>query len=322
MQRPDGTDVPASIQSRADWAGPGIVWLANGLVDSCRNVAPPCVDKWPQPVNDEPITVTVSNVVVAGVAQNFTYTTTVFDPALGDPSHTPLVITGPDRPPLNQASTYDVNTVPNAIGAQWRTRKLTPLNLTDGAEAGLGNFDAVVGGYDPISTNFAAAGASAFRLTVGQAGGVAGLGRQTLTLKQTLMANANSQLTFKTRAHGLTNVSAAVEVSADDGVTWNAVYNEQATEDTAFNDRAVSLGQFAGQYINVRLRVEGAGTGQFPCCASEGWYVDDVALSNVLAADPPVLSAASTATPFAFTPTERGRIRNRRAGAVRRQRLR
>ena len=185
----------------------------------------------------------------------------MFDPAVGDPAHTPLAITGPDRPPLNQTSTYSVNTIPNALGYQWRTTKLTPLDLTDGAEAGLGNFDAVVGGYDPISTNFAATGTSAFRLTNSLAGGVAGHGRQTLTLKQTLVPNANSQLTFKTRANFVLAaehpVTAVVEVSPDDGVTWQTVYTEQATSDTAFNDRAVPLGQFAGQHILLRFRDEG-----------------------------------------------------------------
>ena len=306
MQRPNGAAMPAAIESRADFAGPGIVWLANNLVDDCSapGAPQPCADKWPQPVDDEPVTVTVANVVVGGVARDFTYTVTVFDPAVGDPSRTPLVITGPDRPPLNQTSTYSVNAIPNALGYQWRTTKLTPLDLTDGAEAGLGNFDAVVGGYDPISTNFAATGTSAFRLTTGQPGGVAGSGQQTLTLKRALVPDVNSQLTFKTRANLLDNVTAVVEVSADDGVTWNAVYTERATRDTAFNDRAVPLGQLAGQHLQLRFRVQNAGTGGTFSGGSEGWYFDDVTLNNLHAADAATLTEVSAATSFNFNPTD------------------
>lgn len=294
MRRPGGAAVPATITSRADFAGPGLVWLANSLADG---------DSWPRPVNDEAITVTVANVVVGGVARSFTYTTTVFDPAVADPSRTPLTITGPTQPPLNQTSTYTVNSIPNAVGYQWRTTRLAPFALTDGAEAGLANFDAFVGGYNPISSAFAATGTSSFRLTTGQPGGLAGTGPQTLTLKRTLVPNAASQMTFKTRANLLDNITAVAEVSADDGVSWNIVYAEAATRDTAFNNRVVPLGQFAGQHLRLRLRAQNAGTGGTFCCGSEGWYVDDVTLSNLQVADAPTLSAVNAARSFNFTPT-------------------
>ncbi len=292
MQRPDGSAVPAAIQTRTDFAGPGIVWLANNLVDG---------QKWPQPANDEPITVTVGNVVVGGVASTFTYTVTVFDAAVADPTRTVPVVSGPDAPPLNQASAYTVNAIPNAIGFQWRTSKLTPLDLADGAETGLGNFDAVIGPYNPISTTFAATGPSSFRLTTGQAAAA----RQTLTLKRTLVPNANGQLTFKTRAEQLANVTAVAEVSADNGVSWTPVYTEQATGDTTFNARTVPLGPFAGRHLLLRFRVENSGTGNTGCCGIEGWYFDDVTLNNVLAADAPAVSeVAAPTTSFSFTPTE------------------
>ena len=120
------------------------------------------------------------------------------------------------------------------------------------------------------------------------------------------MPNANSQVTFKTRAHFVLAadhpVVAVAEVSPDDGVTWQAVYVERATSDTAFNDRAVPLGQFAGQHVQLRFRLDNVnGWGSD---GTEGWYVDDVTLNNVLGADPPTLSEVSPATTFAFTPTE------------------
>jgi uncharacterized protein YkwD len=307
MQREDGTAMPVNITHRNDnFGGPAIVWLANGLSEAtCNANSPqPCVDAWQRPVDDERITVTVGNILVDGAARSFTYAVTVFDPAVADPARTPLTVTGPTQPPLNQVSAYRVNEIPNATGYQWRTSKLTPYALSDGAEAGIGNFDALVGGYDPVSNNLAATGTSAFRLTTGQAGGVAGSGPQTLTLKPLLVPNANTQLTFKTRANQLANVASVVEVSPDDGANWTVVYTEQAITDNAWNDRGVPLGAWAGQHVRLRLRVQNAGTGATNCCFSEGWYVDDITLRDLQAADAPVVAMVSAAPSLDFTPTE------------------
>ena len=89
MTRPGNVSVPATIIDRSTFAGPGIVWVANNLADGAS---------WPKPTSDDPITVTVGNVIVGGTPQSFTYTTTIFDPADPDPAHTPLTITGPNNP--------------------------------------------------------------------------------------------------------------------------------------------------------------------------------------------------------------------------------
>ena len=60
--------------------------------------------------------------------------------------------------------------------------------------------------------------------------------------------------------------------------------------------------QFAGQHIQLRFRDEGVdGWG---ISGTEGWYLDDVTLNNVLAADAPTLSDVSPDPTFDFTPTE------------------
>jgi hypothetical protein len=118
------------------------------------------------------------------------------------------------------------------------------------------------------------------------------------------VAEASSQLTFKTHAEFLDNVRAVVEVSPDDGTTWQAVYTEAGTRDTGFTNRSVSLGSFAGQHLRLRLRVAHVGSGSIFIGDDIGWYVDDVALTNLLAADPPVLSAVNAGTSFSFTPTQ------------------
>jgi hypothetical protein len=48
-----------------------MVWVADDLDDGAT---------WPRPSADDPITVTVANVIVNGSPRSFTYTTTIFDP--------------------------------------------------------------------------------------------------------------------------------------------------------------------------------------------------------------------------------------------------
>ena len=157
MTRPGNVTVPSNIIDRSSFAGPGIVWTANNLADGAT---------WPKPTSDDPITVTVGNVIVGGTPQSFTYTTTIFDPADADPAHTPLTISGPSNPTVNQANGYSVNTIPNATGYQWRTTPLSPFNLQDGAESGIGNWNTSAHGYANPSTDFAANGTHSFRLTI------------------------------------------------------------------------------------------------------------------------------------------------------------
>ena len=159
-------------------------------------------------------------------ARNFTYTTTIFDPAIGDPTHTLQLINGPDRPPLDQASTYSANTIPNAPGYQWRTSKLnrstSPTVLRPASPTSTGGRRIRPGQHELRRGRYLGVPP-----TNSLAGGVAGHGPQTLTLKWTLVPNANSLLTFKTSAHFVLAaehpVTAVVEVSPDDGVTWQTL---------------------------------------------------------------------------------------------------
>ena len=59
MTRPGNVSVPSNIIDRSSFAGPGIVWMANNLADGAT---------WPKPTSDDPITVTVGNVIVGGHA--------------------------------------------------------------------------------------------------------------------------------------------------------------------------------------------------------------------------------------------------------------
>jgi len=286
-----GAPVPAVITSRENFAGPGIVWQVNDLADGA----------WPKPTADDTYTVTIANVLVGGVARTITYDVTVFDPAVADPARTPLVITGPDTLAAGQPSTFSVNPIPNATGFQWRTTKVTPLDVHDGAENGLANFTAVVGKYDPIDTTTFATGAAAFRLSEH-----AGFGDQTLTFKQTVLAGPDSVLAFKSRLIADQSLAARVQASTDDGVTWVDLSNQVGAtpSENVFSDKVIPLGGFAGQQIRLRFDLTYLGGTVSTCCGPLGWYFDDVSLTNAQETAPPTSSAVSPDLTFAFTPPE------------------
>ncbi|MGE3687803.1 MAG: immunoglobulin domain-containing protein, partial [Acidimicrobiia bacterium] len=302
--RRGGADVPLTIIFRES---------ASGFGDSAINWRPttlPDDSHWPRPTADETYTVTVANVVIDGVARTFTYDVTIFDPQVADPSETRAVISGPDRPTLGQPAAYTFNAVPNATGYQWRSVKISPFLLTDGAEAGLANFVPELGNgaqdplpYNPISTEIPGSGAASFRLTSSVVGGP-----QRLTLNRRLLAGATSRIAFRSRAEMLDNHAMRVEVSVDGGTTWTPAFDQTAPlgREGAYSDKVVSLAAFAGQLVQVRFALVQTGGATWTCCGAIGWYLDDITFQNLEQAAPEVLSATAAATGFTFTPTEAG----------------
>lgn len=70
----NGAAVSSSIEPVTDGFGENtFVWKTKGLADN---------KMWPKPNEDTPYTVTIRNVRIKGAARDFTYTVTVFDPAV------------------------------------------------------------------------------------------------------------------------------------------------------------------------------------------------------------------------------------------------
>ncbi len=295
MQR-NGATVPVQIEARITETinfnpESSIVWIPNGLNDSST---------WPRPAADEAYTVNINNVVVGGTPRNFSYVVTIFDPAVPGNDYVAPVVTGPDRPSLNQNTTYNFNPVPDATGYQWRSSKLTPLTLTDGAEAGAVNFTAanIAGGLVPVDNTIKATGNAGFRFK-------AAFPQQLLTFNRVLLANAGSQITFKSRFIRLQSLAARVEVSSDGGKVWTAAFDQAGTEaeEPGFTDKVVPLGAFAGRQIQVRFSLTYLGGMVFNFDPT-GWYFDDITFVNLHEVAAPIVSAVAAGTSFAFNPTE------------------
>jgi hypothetical protein len=71
MRRPGDRPLALTIVDRTTFFGPGLVWVTDDVPDGAG---------WSAPPTDDPITVTVGNVLVGGRARSFTYTTTIFEP--------------------------------------------------------------------------------------------------------------------------------------------------------------------------------------------------------------------------------------------------
>ncbi len=318
----NGSAVPVTIRcldpttDTADcgqFGEPYISWTLNSQPDGST---------YPEPTADQPYMVNVNNVLVNGTPQNFSYTTTVFDPAVSDPAHTlSAAPSGPAQPPQNSNPRYSVPALADlqVTGYQWRTTPLSPENIVnDPAQNGLANWTASVSPAYPVLSTAEPTGAQAFRLSSqGTVTPLAAPAQQTLTLNQTLLASAGSQLTFGSLFFDLgfsasPSEIASVNVSTDGGTTWTSAFSQSppgTQEDTSFSPQTVSLAQFAGQQIQLRFSLTHTNGEWGQCCGEpNGWYFDNVALSGVQAAGTPVLSAVSASPSFTFSNSQQGPV--------------
>ena len=318
----NGTAVPVTVRcfdpttDHADcgqFGEPYISWTLNSHPDGVT---------YPEPAADQPYTVSVSNVLVNGTPQNFSYTTTVFDPAVSDSAHTlSAAPSGPAQPPQNSNPAYSVTALadPQVTGYQWRTTPLSPVNVVnDPAQNGLADWTANVSPAYSVLSTAEPTGAQAFRLSSqGIFTPLTAPAQQTLTLNQTLLASASSQLTFGSLFFDLgfsasPSEVASVDVSTDGGNTWTSVFSQSppgTQEDTSFTPQTVSLSKFAGQQIQLRFSLTHTSGEWGDCCGEpNGWYFDNVGLSGMQLAGTPVLSAVTPTPSFTFSNSQQGPV--------------
>jgi hypothetical protein len=272
--RSNNMPVAVSMQSVANGYGENtLVWIpagqdANGL------------SRWTQPAADTVYSVTINNVAGASASQ-FSYSVTVFDPAVPGADYHPPVISGPSQPAVGQGNLYTFTTVTNATSYQWLAARRLPYSLTDGAENGLTNFVVTISpGYTATQSTVKATGNRAFHLAHTN-----GTTDQTLLLNRTLFPGSNGVVNFKSElGYATTGQVAKVQVSTDDGSTWQDIYSQAGIgglTESSFNNRSASLASVAGR--NTRLRFNyhyESGSFYNQSSAHVGWYLDDLVVTN------------------------------------------
>ncbi len=162
-------------------------------------------------------------------------------------------------------------------------------NILEGAENGLTNVSTQLpAGFNVLNSRFSADAAShSFRfLHLGFTPS-----NQWITLNDTFVAGADTELRFKSML-GLcdTGEMAVVQVSNNNGQTWANVYTQTGVAnngETAFQQRSVSLGAFAGQSLRLRFLYSWNGVGGWfwqdwedNLGRNSGWYVDQIEVRN------------------------------------------
>jgi hypothetical protein len=265
-----------------------LVWIPGAYTDG---------QSWQKPTTDTVYQVTLQNVVVAGVTRNFTYTTTVFDPAVasGDPNQ--LVATGAGTVTAGQSNSYSFLGVPGATSYERRLLGLADYSLTDGGEAGTTNFTGSDGSL--TSSTVVATGGTSFHLNHGSSFD------KWMRLQPQLVVGPTTTLQFKSRLALATATQVAlVEVSSDGGKSWQSAYRQVGTHPTntgeaSFTTRQVSLAAFAGRPIQLRFRFAFEGGQYFGAqVIPYGWYIDDIELRNLSSVQSEATAATTSTSSF------------------------
>ncbi len=134
---------------------------------------------------------------------------------------------------------------------------------------------------------------------------------QILSYTRALLPQASSQVQFKSRlGWATTNQVARVQVSLDQGSSWNSVYSQAGTGSSgegSFITRTVSQGTFAGRSTLVRFVYDHtSGNYYYDTDSGVGWYIDDISFTGTEELANPVVSDIASGTNFTFTPTQAG----------------
>jgi hypothetical protein len=296
-----GASVPVKLEALDNpaYGENTIAWDYNGLdggtVDSSA----------PQPASDLTYQVAVDNVMVSGVAQNFAYAVTVFDPAVAGPGDTPPSVTGSSTPTAGQGSTYTVVGIPAfAGGFATRSVSVSAFSTVYGAEGGLqGVVASTSAGYNPVDTSEAASGGASYHLAMPD------FTTQMLTLPgEYAIQQGTANLTFASSLGFATaGQTAHVQISTNDGTSWNDIYTQAGSGgqgESSFITRSVDLSPYAGLVAMFRFTYTySEGQQAFTQTSSGiGWNIDNIALNGVELATVGAPSAVQTGSTFTFTP--------------------
>lgn len=304
--RRNGTPIAVAREPLTTGVGePTLVWVYDGR-DSDSDAS------HPRPGNDITYTVNIGSVRIGGVLRNFEYNVTVFDPDQPSAEARPTTIVGASNPAIGRASTYAVITPAFGSGFEWRTVQVASAAPVFTAEQGLeGLIAQTTPGYTVVQSHRFASGGSAYRLAHTSA-----RASESLRLPGTYLASANSTVTFQSRLGVVTDVeSAHVQVSVDGGVSWLNVFSQAGTSsaangmpvatENAFVTRSVSLADFAGRTIALRLTfaIEPTGSAFLPDATNDvGWFIDTLALSNVQRVTASEPNTVANGNSFTLTP--------------------
>jgi hypothetical protein len=300
----NGVSIPVTIQPYETGYGENtLVWYPSNLDPTSFNTI------FPFSGTDTVYSITIGNVITGTGAQHFSYTVTLFDPAVPGADYFPPVISGPSQPSVNASNAYTCTPVPdpNVTGYQWLTSQSTNGNFFDGAENGATNFTATTTPGYPVITNLAGeSGNFCFHLAMPAEAD------QILQLNELFFPATNTIVSFKSLlGYATMNQIAEVQASAD-GVIWQNIYSQTGSGgsgEASFTTRTLSLSNFTGTPVllrfNYHFNTGGNGTiyQQTQISPPVGWFLDNIIVTNT-AQVINLVTNATVSTNFTFTPTQ------------------
>jgi hypothetical protein len=214
--------------------------------------------------------------------QTFTYNVTVFDPAVPGADYVPTIISGTNRPSVNENNPYSctVSANPAVTGYQWVASLTTNGNLADNAQHGLTNFTISPPPICSIITNAPNGSGKCFHLT--HTNNVP----QLLQFSEVLLPASNSSLKFESLlGYATTNEVARVQFSTNGGGAWVDLYAETGSGgagNKTFTSHTLSLSNCAGQVTYVRFDYDYSAGSYYSQTASDiGWCLEHILITNV-----------------------------------------
>jgi hypothetical protein len=182
---------------------------------------------------------------------------------------------------VGRESEYTISPVGGATRYEWRVAKRAVWDEAEGAEGGLGRFEADVSGYSAISTQVRRTGSASFHLAHAEPKD------QFLTLAAPVRLGLESSLIFWSRMGWATPTQVArAQISRDGGSTWIDLWTQTGLDgrgEPTFSEREVSLAGYAGESVLIRFAYTLDAGRYYPGADDElGWHIDDVLLTEIL----------------------------------------
>jgi uncharacterized protein YkwD len=293
----NGAAVATVIEDRSSTLGePAIVWIPEGKSAASSS------ELWEQPSADTSYSVTVSNVIISGVATNFTYSVIVFDPAVVASGEEIIALTGSANPTAASANTYSFNSVSDAESYDTLIAEVaTESSSYDAEDSGNSVTDQSDASYSLLSTGNGVSSSTAYALAPATSS-------ESFEITGTFIPSASSTIEFESKLGVSTSTqTAAIQLSKDDGASWQDIYTQVGADtnvaiDSSFIARSVSLSTYANQLIRLRVNYRYSGSHYVGTSSSVSFLIDNISITNSNKVSTQTVQNTGTSTSFTLTP--------------------